>query len=396
MNPISCVNVVNGLRACNDGSAMLCCMSTEKLNTVDHKIANVKIDRIDDILNGPKAIEIRTAINNEIKHPNCQRCWNEEAGGIISKRQRDNANHSYITPEDTSLRIVELNLGTTCNLKCRTCGPWASSSWNKEYKELNLWSGSDASYKVWLNDLNHSYDDDSVFWEEIRNKLPTIKEISIYGGEPFMVKKQWELLKYSVDEGFSSNQKLLLNTNGTHYNNDYIDIMKHFKKAHIGISIDGIESHFEYQRNPAKWSEVLKNLLLFQELQSEHWEISVCVTLNNQNIFYLDRTFKFFQDLDIQTHLNILHSPERFNVVNLPINIKQHLTDRFNGNTELSNTNKMWLLKAVEYMNSRKPNDTLWQDFLINMKLLDQLREEKFSTTFPEFYEYIISTSNMR
>lgn len=394
MSSTFCVNVFNGLRACNDGSAMLCCMSKEKLDIEGGTIASVKKDAFESILNGPKSTEIRNAIKNNIKHPNCQRCWDEEAGGIISKRQRDNNNHSYITPEDTSLRIVELNLGTTCNLKCRTCGPWASSSWNKEYETLKLWGGSSESYKLWLKDLNHSYDDDSAFWEEIRKHLPTIKEISMYGGEPFMVKKQWDLMKYSVESGYSTDQKILLNTNGTHYNEEYIDIMSQFKKAHIGVSIDGLEKHFEYQRHPAKWEDVLNNLLSFKKLQGDNWELSVCVTLNNQNVFYLDKTFKFFQDLNIHAHLNILHSPEWFSVTNLPLDIKQEISERFTNNTELSEVNKQWVLKAVEYMNSRPPDTNQWNRFVIGMELLDRLRDETFSSTFPEFYERIKPSTN--
>lgn len=393
MNPTYCINAKGGLRACNDGEVMLCCMSKHQLTNADGNIANIKIDKLDDILNGKKAIEIRNALDNGIQHPNCQRCWDEEAGGVVSKRQRDNMTFNQVPESNTELINVELNLGTTCNLKCRTCGPWASSSWNKEYAQLGVWNGTKESYTEWLKKLNHSYDDDSVFWEEIRKKLPTIKAIAIYGGEPFMVKKQWELLKYSVDMGYSAEQTILLNTNGTHYIPEYIDIMGKFKRSHISVSIDGIEEHFEYQRHPAKWEVTLMNLLELNKFKCETWSVSVCVTINNQNMFYLDRAFKFFQDLDIHAHINILHSPEWFGVVNLPKSIKKEITDRFNSNTELHTMYKLAILNAAEYMNSREDDPVQWSRFRLAMDRIDELRSENFASVFPEFYESIKSIS---
>jgi hypothetical protein len=139
MNKLTCVNASNGLRVYNDGTAMLCCMSKLNLTNKEGVQANVKVDTINSVLNGKLAIEIKNALDNGIKHDNCQRCWDEEYAGLKSKRVRDNENYQF-ADSDNSLKIVELNLGTTCNLKCRICGPWASSQWNKEYLMIKQWS----------------------------------------------------------------------------------------------------------------------------------------------------------------------------------------------------------------------------------------------------------------
>ena len=69
----------------------------------------------------------------------CVRCKTEEASGIASKRQLDyerwtDAFDNYT--EDQGFITASIAFGNTCNLKCITCGPGASSRWRKEYLDL--------------------------------------------------------------------------------------------------------------------------------------------------------------------------------------------------------------------------------------------------------------------
>ena len=383
MNKLKCVNASNGLRVFNDGTAMLCCMSKTQLTTTEGKKANVKNDTFESIRNGKKAIEIKQALDQGIRHENCQRCWDEESAGLESKRIRDNAIYS-LDDNDESLRIVELNLGTTCNLKCRICGPWSSSQWNKEFLLINEWKEDIASYKVWLHDFNHSYEDDSLFWEELKKNLHTIKSIDIYGGEPMLVKKQWELLQYSVDQGYSKSQKLHFNTNGTQFDWDKTFIMREFKDVSIDFSIDGIGPQFEYQRHPAKWNEVMDNINRFQTLADKYrWNLVICITVNNHNVWYLREIIEYFYK-KIPTYLNFLHDPPRYNIRNLHEDLKKELCVRYEnyGNEEINTM----LKKATEMMNLSKSDPFQWNNFLNSIENLDSLRSENFELTFPEFF----------
>lgn len=385
MNNLTCVNATNGLRVYNDGTAMLCCMSKLNLTDATGAVSNVKTDSIDSIRNGKLAIEIKTALANGVKHENCQRCWDEESGGHQSKRLRDNEIHQF---EDNSLGIVELNLGTTCNLKCRICGPWSSSQWNKEYLMINQWKGEVSDYKKWLHKLNHSYDDDSLFWEELKKNLHTIKSMDIYGGEPMLVQKQWELLKYSVEQGYSKFQNLHFNTNGTQFDWDRISIIREFKTVSIDISIDGIGKHFEYQRYPAKWSEALDNIVKFQLLSDKYrWNIAICITVNLQNVWYLAEILEFFHEKKIPTYLNFLHDPPRYNIRNLHESLKKELYIKYKkyGTDKIN----MWLLKAIDMMNLSKCEEIHWDSFLEKTNELDAIRGENFAKTFPKFYQAI-------
>lgn len=391
MKPIHCIHVKNGLRVNNDGTAMLCCMSTDTLTDINGNVSRVTHTPIDVLKHGKKATEIRNDLKNGIQHSNCQRCWDEEASGSLSKRLRDNETYNF---SDESLRIVELNLGTTCNLKCRTCSPWASSQWNKEFLLLNKWHGPKEEYDAMLRNLNHSYDDDSLFWNEFKDKLSTIEHIDMYGGEPFMVKKQWELLQYSIDQGYSKNQVLHFNTNGTQFDDDKINILKEFKHVDISISIDGIDKQFEYQRHPAKWNEVLLNLTKFKECSVKYnWSLTACVTVTNHNIFNLDYTLQYLYDFGIPPYANFLHEPSFYNIKNLRSDIKDLLTEKFS-NIDTTRELKYWLDTVVSYMNSSPTEHYQWIEFQNTVMKLDEIRNERFEEVFPEYYREVVKKNS--
>ena len=384
---LKCINATNGFRVYNDGTTMLCCMSKEKLTNKDGVISSITNTTLAELRQGPKAQEIINALEANEYHPNCERCWAEEAAGVKSKRIRDNEELSEI--ETTDLKVIELNLGTTCNLKCRICGPWSSSQWNKEYLQIDQWKGTPEDYKKWLHDLNHSYDDGSLFWDELKKHISTLEKIEMYGGEPFLVKKQWEILQYSIDNGYCKNQSLSFNTNGTFFEWEKVNIMREFKNVNLSFSIDGIGKRFEYQRHPAKWNDVLDNLKKYRYVANKYdWELSVCITVNNYNIFYLIETLEFFQDFNIGIYLNFLHDPSRYAVSNLHESIKSHLSKKYTEHRGSTLIN-FWLNKAVEYMNLKKCSPLEWNAFLHFTKKLDTIRGENFIDAFPELNEFI-------
>jgi len=80
-----------------------------------------------------------------------------------------------------------------------------------------------------------------TFWDDIQQHLGTIKQFDFYGGEPFLSKKMWQLLKIAADSGVSKNIALHYNTNGTVWPTRDIESWKDFKSINLSFSIDGIE-----------------------------------------------------------------------------------------------------------------------------------------------------------
>lgn len=116
-----CVNAVHAMSGMNDGTTKICCMH----RPVEH---NMKLgsDSIDSIMNKKEFRKIRKALQNGVRHEGCRLCWQEEDAGRQSKRLRDNERYQWeietkqIEPY-SGLAKIELNLGNTCNLACRTC-----------------------------------------------------------------------------------------------------------------------------------------------------------------------------------------------------------------------------------------------------------------------------------
>ena len=73
-----------------------------------------------------------------------------------------------------------------------------------------------------------------MFWNELEKSLPYVQQIDMYGGEPMLVKKQWETLKIN-EPWLCKNQELSFNTNGTIFREEYIDILKQFKRVVISF-----------------------------------------------------------------------------------------------------------------------------------------------------------------
>jgi len=380
-NTLSCVNATNGCRVYNDGSLQLCCMSSELLTNENNDIASVTVDDIETVLHTGNAVEIRTALANGKQHPNCKRCWDEETAGIPSKRIRDNVVHQF---DDNSLKIIELNLGTICNLKCRICGPWSSNQWHDDYtallnnivpKPINVINEHNNNREKWTN----SFDDDSLFWKGFENILPTLETISVYGGEPLLVDKQWEILKESADKEYSKNQKIEFNTNGTVFDIEKLKILRGFKIVNIGVSIDDLGPRFEYQRYPAKWTNVRDNLLKFKDACTDfNFNLSVCVTMSNYNIFYIDELLQFLVDNELSFYINMLHDPSHYSILNLHPDIKNIVIAKLNNlKKEAQNSGlRTSYVNIVNYLNSSKPEIEHWQSF---------------ENTFPEYHDIIMN-----
>lgn len=398
MSDTFCINLYKGVRCTNSGNMGICCKS-EMLLSDNGEYCKIDTHDFLQAMNSTLAQEIRRDLENGIKHENCKKCWDEEADGFPSKRildnkrSLDNWGQEFIDDKIVEPVFVELNLGSFCNLKCRTCGPWSSSRWIQEEFDLLQLRGEPVNREDYMKEVKTwqgNYSDDSPAWENIRKNLSSYKEIDIYGGEPFLVSRQWEILQESIDLGYAKNQVLHFNTNGTQYNPEHIELLKHFKEVRISLSIDAIEEKFEYMRHPANWVEVSNNIQLFLNLQKEYAHISVtaCVTIGILNVMYLPETIEHFNSIGLDYHTNMLHQPEYYNIRNIPENAKEVIIEKLESSKSKfqSNLDRDRLEQLCEILRKSNPNKTEWEKFILYTKYKDKLRNEIFATTFPELY----------
>jgi len=304
------------------GTTRPCCLYDTEITDPQGEKYNLNKVTLSEIYNSSYMQNLRQEFRNGEKPKHCRRCWAEEDAGRTSKRMHMLRRHDINTVDlnnDTpnQLWFIDLKLGNICNLKCRICGGWSSSSWaTEDYSNTSLVNPKTHIAYKWLKQGQWPKNN-NLFWDNLKELLPSVQYFEITGGEPFMIQEHFELLQYAVDQGFSKNIEIHYNTNGTQYPEKYIHLWKEFKGVEIAFSIDNVGERFEYERAGAKWDDVVNNIARFNALRAENRRIrtQVCMTINILNVLYLEElcnwvsTQKFNYD-----YFNILHDPWYMNI----------------------------------------------------------------------------------
>jgi radical SAM protein with 4Fe4S-binding SPASM domain len=362
-----------------NGSLRPCCKFAQPKPDNEYQLPNMKEGRLDVLWNDQRFQNLRQAFLDGKKPKECQSCWDEEAAGIKSFRvqweidKKVDTTGMVFEPIATSgPRGMDLKLNNVCNLKCRICGPQASSTFLKEYQErLNVkLEGSDywISNKI-LGTAN----------EEVINKwAEDLVHLEVTGGEPMSSPENIKILDLLIKSGKAKNISVLLNTNGTLYNKKFLDNILQFKEITLCLSIDDLDARLEYERYPTEWNVIQENITKFIELRKTHRNLflTLCPTVSSFNVYYLPDYLEWAKTLDIYTYYNILHYPPSHSVKNLPDKLKEIVSARL--------THEDFAI-VKNFLHLSRDNDTLINEFISKNEELDQYRQQDFKTTFGEW-----------
>jgi MoaA/NifB/PqqE/SkfB family radical SAM enzyme len=378
------------------GTVRPCCLAEEEI--VDDAGAKFDLNTANfvGIQNSGYMQDLRQQFLDAKQPQTCRKCWREERAGRTSKRMHTLDRLKHIIPDQVwtadarPLMFLDLKLGNICNLKCRICGSWSSSTFATE-ELANL--GPDQERKS-----NHHYQmlragawprENPTFWQEIEQVSDQIRYIEFTGGEPFMIQEHFDLLQRLVDRGLASQIEIHYNTNGTQWPERGPDIWPHFKTVEIAFSIDDIGKRFEYQRSNAGWSEVLTNLDRFRDLRRTHANIQLqcCSTVNVFNVFYLEELAHWIDQQAFNfVYWNMMHEAYYFCINTLPEPAKQVLTQRLRSAT-VSARHRTEFERMTDFMNHGVSLD----GFILRMRVadLDRKRQQNLADVEPEFASLI-------
>jgi len=362
-----------------NGSLRPCCKFAQPDIYNEYQLPNMKEGRLDVLWNDHRFQNLRQAFLDGKKPKECQSCWDEEAAGIKSFRvqweidKKVDTTGMIFEPVATSgPRAMDLKLNNVCNLKCRICGPQASSTFLKEHQErLNITlEGSDywISNKI-LGTAN----------EEVINKwAEDLIHLEVTGGEPMASPENIKILDLLIKSGKAKNISVLLNTNGTLYNKKFLDNILQFKEITLCLSIDDLDARLEYERYPTEWDVIQENITKFIELRKTHSNLflTLCPTVSSFNVYYLPDYLEWAKTLDIYTYYNILHYPPSHSVKNLPDKLKEIVSARL--------THEDFSI-VKNFLHLSRDNDTLINEFISKNEELDQYRQQDFKTIFGEW-----------
>jgi pyruvate-formate lyase-activating enzyme len=334
--------------------------------------------------------ELRQDFIDKKQPQTCRKCWREERSGRVSKRMHtlDRLKHMLAdqtewTAEAKPLMFLDLKLGNICNLKCRICGSWSSSTYAAEEILAQVDRKNNIHYTMlragaWPRE-------NPKFWAEISEVSDQIRYIEFTGGEPFMIEEHFELLQQLVDLGLAANIEIHYNTNGTIYPESAEAIWSHFRLVEIAVSIDDIGSRFEYQRSNAVWTEVAANVDRFLDLRAQHTNIQVqaCITVNIFNVYYLEYVANWLTAHSFDfVYWNIMHDAEYFSVRSLPDTAKLAVEQALN-QAQVDDATGQEFTNIVQFM--RNGTSTDGSRMREEIARVDQRRTERFSEIFPDW-----------
>ena len=345
--------------------------------------------------------EIRSSMLNEKWHPACYKCQIVEENGGVSKRlyesfliERTFNKEDYrfdLEPiSNNEPRVLEIRFGNLCNLKCRMCSPDSSNKIASEYEILNKDIDPDLFPIISSPRLQMSTD-------TLKKYLPSldaIRIIRILGGEPFLDKECKKFCQLLVDQQVSENITIILTTNMTYLNEDWIRLLKKFKNVVLQFSLDGTDEVIEYIRDGTSWEEVNQNIHSFlKALPEGRFCFIPCVQA--YSVFALKKVYDFYFELklsypghDIVIFPNHLKEPVFLSTNVLPQNMRvlagQQLSDLLK-ETVLLNEERTHLASIIStILNQEEASEktvTQWRNFTL---ALDQHRNQSIRKSIPE------------
>jgi hypothetical protein len=406
-----------------NGDVRVCCQAnvTKNQGVVrknDGSSYNAGNDDLVEARNGQLMKTVRKNMLEGIWSEECGRCRSEEENGLVSRRTYENEqwpvnfNHikqntnkdGTIDPNVFPVVYYDLRFGNFCNLKCRMCGPTDSNAWYDDWIKLtgtNKFNDTSGPIEIvktnkGLEVSSFNWVENECFWQQIENNISNIEHVYFAGGEPMLIERHYDFLEKCVQLDRSKNMIIEYNTNMSTLPSKVTNLWTKFKQVRVGASVDGMGNVVEYQRHPAKWEKILRNLNTLDSLPNNiiSW-IAFTVTVYNVNhmVDFMkwklsDSGFKRINSTKrrpVITH-HVAHHPKHLNIRVLPRDYKKELTDKFQGFVSWVKNNNFdsniircstdIVNGVTNYMNSDSYYESHWKEFVTYTNKLDEIRNE--------------------
>ena len=221
----------------------------------------------------------RHAFASELHSKQCQHCWSAERFGVHSRRTQDIVwfqNNAVDMDQNVQLLNLEWNCENICNLACVTCGPVFSSRWSAEVVQY-----------PWHNGQTYRSSSENKIYQSL--DFSHLRRVYFNGGEPLLSTDHKEILRQIQSAGALDQCEVCYNTNATVMPDaETLELWSQAKLVRIFLSIDAIESQFEFIRWPGKWWQVLDFLQVLGQ-QPFNIMIDITCTVGIHNVFELHK-----------------------------------------------------------------------------------------------------------
>jgi organic radical activating enzyme len=341
-----------------NGGCSLCCRSnhTDAISWAkkedSHSLALLDNSSIPEVLNSQKFVEVRRAMLNGQRSPECEGCWQDEDSGIESKRQYENRRWSHIIEElensavihRPNYRYIELRLGNVCNNACLTCNSYSSSRWYPDEKVI----ASDLSWFDLRPQENFKWFESEEFYDELTQYSEGVEEIYINGGEPTLIKAHFRYLKNLIENGTSQKVHLVYSLNMMDIPASLVELWKSFKQVTVNASIDDLYERNYYIRYPSKWHDTVRSINILTELDNVEWHVTQTVSIFNiDNLHNFSAWLKHSYNKKPQ-HNYVLY-PDYLSLAVLPEDYKAQLMEFYSDQLDAHQRNDLFAKLSIKY-----------------------------------------------
>lgn len=428
----------NSINIRNNGDIRICCNAnsyTKNKGIVrkeDGTPYNAAVDDLKESRNSELMKDVRKTMLDNKWHSECERCRQEESNGVLSRRQMEHSDWDInlekaaatteddgtIVPEEHPLEFFDIRYGNFCNLKCRMCGPTDSHMWYEDHVKLTGRTHyKDTHEKIqltknekgkWSTDQYDWFKGSNTYWNNFEQYTQDAKKLYIVGGEPLIIEEHVDSLERMIHSGAAKNMQIEYNTNLTNITPRMLKLWKEFKEIRIGASIDACNEVFDYQRAPAKWTQVYENL---KKIEAHRDEINFkgwyAFTITPFNVFHFPEFMKWKLEESDLTLFNpihchrplvsyhMCHSPKYYNIKVLPPHIKQMVSEHYTeyrtwimASDHIDNVKKYFVqhLNSVEkFMLSEDYSEEWLGEFVSITNKLDTIRKQNVLDIVPQF-----------
>ena len=376
-----------------NGQAYPCCLAES-----DYPVGNFHTNSMKEVWNSDNYKQLRYNMMNEIPSKECSKCYEREQSGFISMRNDSNKNFGqhlnllektkpdgYV--EEFKIRYYDIRFSNLCNMSCRTCGSWFSSSWYNE--EVKLYGARNHPQFMYAGK------DKDDMWNQMQEHIPYLEQIYFAGGEPLIMEEHYRVLKELVRlKRFDV--RLIYNTNFSKLmlkDENVLDYWKLFKSVSVGASLDGMGARGEYIRKGTKWDDIVRNREQMMKVCPEV-DFYISSTVSIFNAFHIPDFHKEWVERGLikpqDWNINILQGPPQYRLDVLPKDYKEKLRERIlqhifwvapKDNLKRATGGFKGILNYMEQNDNSKDLAL----FFKQTDLLDSSRSECFEDVFPEY-----------
>jgi organic radical activating enzyme len=229
------------------------------------------------IFNIPINVHERQQMLINERNSSCeQNCWPAEDAGAISPRLSQRGDIKSHTQPVILPEIIDLTIGGDCNLTCSYCSKEFSSAWRRDIanngdypltSELERFQLTNKD-RILLNISQQQLKSTKQYQQlltEIKLAAPTLKNLIITGGEPFLDNQLFDILS---ELNLSTDARIEIYTGLGVSMSRFTAILSKLESIPnlvLIVSAENTKKFLEFNRYGVKWDEIIAKINLIKD-----------------------------------------------------------------------------------------------------------------------------------